>query len=138
MSNFFDEIKFWPINEKRVFAIYSMIVASADGEMTDKKKGILYKVHTEILGFKEKDINESTLIMQKDNYFREMSELLKKMSDRKLENMAYFFIYLSKADGNVHEKEIAVIKSFLIAAGYPDSVANKIIDEGIKKIDAPK
>ena len=60
------------------------------------------------------------------------------MYDRKLENMAYMLIYLAKIDGFVDNKEIDLIKSFLFAAGYPNSVVNKIIEEGLNKIEGPK
>ena len=138
MSNFLNEIKSWPKNEKRAFALCSLAVASADGVMSIKEKEFLYKTHTELLGFGPNEIIETTNAMKRANPLQETIEILKTMPDRKLENMAYMLIYLAKIDGFVDKKEIDLIKSFLLAAGYPNSVVNKIIEEGLNKIEGPK
>ena len=138
MSGFFNEIKNWPMNEKRAFAFCTMAVASSDGVINEKERIFLYKTHTDLLGFSSIEINEITKISQKENFLQKIYDVLKTMSDRKLENMAYMLIYLAKIDGVVHNKEIDLIKSFLLAAGYPNSVVNKIIEEGLNKIEGPK
>lgn len=138
MSNFLNEIKSWPKNEKRAFALCSLAVASADGVMSTKEKEFLYKTHTELLGFGPSEISELTDAMKNANPLQETIEILKTMPDRKLENMAYMLIYLAKVDGQVHKNEVDLIMSFLLAAGYPDTVANKIMDEGLKNIEGPR